>query len=230
MKKFFATLIVLCFMIGSNNVVYALTPTNLETGVRYEGAFVSEVQDVIEVNFDDIANFLRYHAEFHFKMTGEKIVWAICSLDKHRSLQFYIFYNKNAEAYQELINQIDEHVDFIQFGSIWEIDKLDNTREAFEEDKIRAALNTIVPIGNDSEKSYETIKKYNIPIYWSVKESNDLGIFTLDVAIGKYVINLGDSLSKIALRNHTTIGRLLENNSNISNPDVIFAGDYLVIK
>lgn len=229
MRKILA-FVVVCFLVMSSSNVYAMTPTNLETGVDYKGVFVSEVQDVKEVNFNDIVELLKYHAEFHFKMTGEKIVWAICSLDNHKSLQYYIFYDKKAELYQELIKQIDESVDFIQFGSIQDIDKLDNTRETFEEDNVKAALNVIVPVDNDSEKPYKAIKSHNIPVYWSIKESSDLGIFTMEVAVGKYVINLGDSLSQIALRNHTTIERILEKNSNISNPDLIFAGDFLVIK
>ncbi|MCI8641659.1 MAG: LysM peptidoglycan-binding domain-containing protein [Clostridia bacterium] len=54
--------------------------------------------------------------------------------------------------------------------------------------------------------------------------------YILEVAIGKYVINRGDSLSKIAWKNHTTVERLLELNSNIIDPNMIYHGEYLVVK
>lgn len=230
MKKIFATLIVLCFvMVGSSNI-YAITPTDLETGVKYNRVFVSEVQEVTEVNFDDIVEFLRYHAEFHFKMTGEKIVWTICSLDNHKSIQYCIFYDKKAETYQELINQINESVDFIQFGILQDNALLDTTKDEFKEDSVKAALNAIIPIDNDSKKPYESIKKYNLPIYWNIKEGDMEEVYTLEIAVCKYEIKPGDTLSEIAQQHKTTVKRILEKNSNILDPDVIYAGDYLVVK
>lgn len=250
MKKIFATLIVICFiMLGGSNV-YALTPTDLgaEHNNRY---YVSEVQDVSKVKFDEIVDFLETHAKAHFSITGEKITWAICSLNNHRNLQFCIFYDKDTDAYGELISCIDDSVDFIQFGTLQYNEFLDNTKEAFEEDSVNAALNAIIPINTslktyqtgsgekifpcwrlneDKGKIYEEIKSHHIPIYWNIKEADGLGIHTLEVAIGKYVIKPGDTLSEIAMKYPVTMGRLLYKNSNITNPDLIYAGDYLVIR
>lgn len=250
MKKIFATLVVVCFVIISSSKVYALDPTNLETGYNYNRNFVSEVQEVSEVEFDDIVDFLEIHAKEHFRLTGEKITWAILSLNNHKHLQFCIFYDKGTEAYKELINHIDDSIDFVQVGSIQDDEFFDSTELAFQQDSTRAALDAIIPIdvafetyqtrkgeklfphwqlNKDKEKIYEEIKTHNVPIYWEMKKS-DLGIYTLEVAIGKYVIEQGNTLSEIAMKYHVTIGRLLYKNSNITNPNLIYSGDYLVIK
>lgn len=50
------------------------------------------------------------------------------------------------------------------------------------------------------------------------------------VAVGKYVIQPGDTLSEIALRFEASVEKLLDDNQNIINPDLIYAYDYLVIK
>lgn len=222
MKKILATLLFLVICFINSTEVYA---------TAYERYSISEVYDASGVDFNYISNFLDEHAKSHVSKTGEKITWAIISLDNRQSLQFAIFYDANTDMYKELVNSVDDSIDFIQFGVVQNSELLDYTEAAFKEDSIKAALNAIMPIGvGNIEKNYEEIKEHKIPIYWSIKESNELGVYTLEVAIGKYVINRGDTLSTIALRNHTTVERLLEKNSNISNPNLIYAGDYLVIK
>lgn len=250
MKKIFATLVVVCFtLIGSSNV-YALTPADLEANDENR-VFVSEVYEIFEVpSFDYVAEGLQTYAKLHFNATGEKITWAVCSLNHHTALQFYIFYDKGAEEYEELISRIDNSIDFIQFGTLQDISLLESTKVAFENDSLKATLNAIMPIsssnrdgeiwkqGNgeniifhlkfDEEKLYEQIKTHNIPIYWDIKENDET--YSLEVAVGKYVIKTGDTLSEIALEHTITIERLLHKNSNITNPDLIYAGDYLIIK
>ncbi len=48
-------------------------------------------------------------------------------------------------------------------------------------------------------------------------------------AIGNHSINWGDTLSDIAQRYGTSVGALMDANSHISNPDLIFAGGTLSI-
>lgn len=76
---------------------------------------------------------------------------------------------------------------------------------------------------------YDKLTNSNIPIYWNIEESNT-DVFTLEVAVGKYVIQPGDTLSEIALKFGTSVEKLLDDNQNITNPDLIYAYDYLVIK
>ena len=231
MKKFAIVLMILCLALTGSEVVYGQGSADLEIPDNQSSVFVSQEYDSeIEINY--LSEQLKEHAESHFSKTGKKITWAICSLCNHSRIQFYVFYDRGTAAYLELINSIDEDIDFIQFGGLLDIDKLDDTKEAFKNDCVKAALDAVIPVNvnENSSKAYEGIKNSNSPVYWSVKENSELKVFTLEVAVGKYVINLGDTLSVIALRNNTTVERILKKNSNITNADVIFAGDYLVIK
>lgn len=228
MKKIFATLVVVCFVIIRVSKVYALSPVSSVITDNEYRCFASEVYDISEVSFDEIDEGVEEFAKSYFDTTGEKLTWAICSLCNHSKLQLYVFYDKKAEAYQELINQIDESVDFLQFGTLQDNALLNNTKEAFEKDSIKAALNAIIPMDNDMEKPYDTIKRHHLPVYWKIKEGKD--VYTLEVAVCKYIVKPGDTLTKIARQNQTTVERILEKNTNISDPDMICSGDYLVIK
>ena len=67
------------------------------------------------------------------------------------------------------------------------------------------------------------------PIYWHTEDVNT-DKFLLEVAVGKYVIEPGDCLSVLAERFGTTVEQLMADNQNITNPDLIYAGDFLVVK
>lgn len=71
-------------------------------------------------------------------------------------------------------------------------------------------------------------KKHNIPVFWNIEEFSE-DVYTLEVSIGRYNIKEGDTLSEIAQQFNTTIEKLMMQNKNIKDPDVIYAGDYLVI-
>ena len=107
---------------------------------------------------------------------------------------------------------------------------MEATKEAFEKNPRKAALDAIIPASADINKKelYKSFKR-NIPIYWNIKEHNS-GIATLEVAIGRYVIRNRDTLSEIAMRYETTVEEIMYDNENIKNPDLIYEGDYLVIK
>ena len=57
----------------------------------------------------------------------------------------------------------------------------------------------------------------------------DPKFYTVEVAIGKYVIQQGDTLSKIAEQFDTSVDEIMEKNKNIENPDLIYSGNYLCI-
>lgn len=235
MKKLLSTLIAVCYtLLISTSTVYAFTPADLapleETQNRVHDSAVYAISEFS--SFDYVSNVLSKYAQREFETTEKKPTWAIRSLNNHQDLQFHIFYDKKpSEKYEKLINCIDESCDFVQIGGLLDTSVLKDTKEAFESDPVEAALNAIIPIdaSANKEKVYTELRSHNIPIYWEITE-NSSDVFTLEVAIGKYVIQPGDTLSKIALNYQTTVEKLLEDNVNITNPDLIYAGDYIVIK
>ena len=139
-----------------------------------------------------------------------------------------------------------ERVDFIEFGKLYEAKnegEIEALKKTFEKYPVDAALRFIFPIRTiDSEdldsknledyisKLQKDIENRNIPIYWNVKTMKwDPKFYTVEVAIGKYVIQQGDTLSKIAEKFDTSVDEIMEKNKNIENPDLIYAGNYLCI-
>lgn len=88
-----------------------------------------------------------------------------------------------------------------------------------------------IPIDEIDEDDglYNALKEKNIPIYWNIEKEN-ADMFSIEVAVGKYIIQPGDTLSDIALKYDTSVQKLLNDNKNIANPDLIYAYDYLIIK
>lgn len=170
-------------------------------------------------------------AEEKILQNQESPVWAVFSMDAKNEL-FHIFYEKNNEEYARLMNTIDEHTDFVQFGTIVNGSNVDEIRAIFEENPAKAAMNFIMPVGVNYEKGLEHVITHNLPVYWRV-EPVDFGAdgdyFVVEVAIGKYQIQAGDTLENIAKAHSTTVEKLVEDNS-LLNPNRILAGDYLVIK
>lgn len=226
--------VICCFtMVMSKSTVYALSPGDFIGIPEYEdkGPYSYEISDYTDL--EAVSTCIENLARENWDVTGEKIIWAICSLNNHKDLQFYIFYEENEKKYEELLKRTD--CDFIQIGwlltdisDISGISFVQSIREAFEEDALATTLSGIssTNISYDDE-IYEQLK--NLPVYWEITE-NDSDVLALEVAIGKYVIQRGDTLSEIAVSYQTTVDKLLEWNSNISNPDMIYEGDYLVIK
>lgn len=231
MKKIFATVITLFLCFGVYNRVYAFTPADLEpidevdviTSDVYEQAGISKYNA-----FENISNMLKGYCLKEYEETGDKSIWAITSLNNHQKVQYHIFKNKDINDYKKMVNTIDEDVDFIQIATLMDNDILDTVKKSFEKDVTKAALQIILPIDTDYEKVYTDLKETNIPIYWKVEESN-ADVFVIEIAIGKYIIQPGDTLSQIALNYNTSVEKILEDNKNIVNPDLIYAYDYLII-
>lgn len=228
MKKILtAIMVVVCFAFGISSRVYAMTTDDLETLDAGKRIQISEVYELSEFSsFDYVADCLENWAKNQYESNGKRKVWAVSTLNNHQQLKFYIF--DTSVEYEEMVNCFSEDTDFVQIGGLISTTALKEIRKDFEKDPLKSALDTCVN-GNDSlkERIYENIKSHNFPIYWEIKESE---ISTVEVAIGKYVIQKGDTLSEIATKYETTVENLLEWNSNIANPDLIYAGDYLVIK
>lgn len=118
-----------------------------------------------------------------------------------------------------------DNVDIMQIGTLLDNDLLDTVRKSFESDPAKATVEMFMK----DDELYEALKEKNIPIYWNIEEKN-AEICSIEVAVGKYIIKPGDTLSEIALKYDTSVEKILKNNKNISNPDLIYAGDYLIIK
>lgn len=233
MKKIFATLITLCLCFGCSTV-YAFSPDDLTAREDAE-VQTSKMYDSTETDFDYVSNMVKTHCLKQKQQNNTKdqfrLVWTVSSLNHHKDVQYKIFKSKGAETYKEVVSSIDDTYDFIQIGSWFSISAMDELESDFEEDAVKAAIVTVVPMEYQSKDLYNTLKESNLPIYWKIRECNfDDTICTVEIAIGKYVIQPGDTLNTIAKKYNTSVEKILEQNQNITNPNIIYAGDYLVIK
>lgn len=164
------------------------------------------------------------------------ITWYIKSLDNHQNVFARHLPNK-AEVYALHTDRID----FIEFGKLYQAeseDEIETVKKAFEKEPVESAIGFIFPVEACETESLEKytadlrneIVEKKIPIYWNVKTMTwDPNFYVIEVAIGKYVIQQGDTLSQIAEQFDTSVEEIMENNKNIKNPDLIYAGNYLCI-
>ena len=150
------------------------------------------------------------------------INWYIESLDNHQNVFARHLPNK-AEVYALHTNRID----FIEFGKLYQAeseDEIETVKQAFEKDPVESAMGFIFPVETSETEGFEEytadlrneIVEKKIPIYWNVKPMKwDPKFYTVEVAIGKYVIQQGDTLSKIAEQFDTSVDEIMEKNKNI---------------
>lgn len=242
MKKILATAISLCLCFGFCNRVYAFTPADLEpidvlTPADLEPIDKRDVitSDVYEQtaskgnDFESVSNMLKRYCLMQYEESGEKALWTISSLNNHQKVQYNIFKNQKSDDYEKMVNTIDENLDFVQIATLMDNELLNTVKESFEKDAVETSLELILPVDKDYKKVYTDLKESNIPIYWNIEESNT-DVFVIEIAIGKYIIQPGDTLSQIALNYNTSVEKILKDNKNIENPDLIYAYDYLTIK
>lgn len=173
---------------------------------------------------------------FWYKGHGILLTWYIESLDNHQNV-FARYLPNKAEVYALHTDRID----FIEFGKLYQAeseDEIETVKQAFEKNSVDAALKFIFPVEARETEGFEEytadlrneIKEKKIPVYWNVKTMKwDPKFYTVEVAIGKYVIQQGDTLSKIAEQFDTSVDEIMEKNKNIENPDLIYSGNYLCI-
>ena len=99
-----------------------------------------------------------------------------------------------------------DNVDIMQIGTLLDNDLLDTVRKSFESDPAKAT----VEIFMKDDELYEALKEKNIPIYWNIEEKN-AEVCSIEVAVGKYIIKPGDTLSEIALKYDTSVEKILKN-------------------
>lgn len=183
-------------------------------------------------DFETAHTYAEKTAELYHNFYGEDIIWAVYSLNNHQEVRTSFFQKWEFEEFQKLYNRVD--VDFVQIGGFFKAissDEVEHVQESFKKDTVTSALNCIMPVDSNPDVVRKNIEDRNLPIYWRVETTEwDATIYTVEVAIGKYEITNGDTLSSIAEKHNKTVDEILDWNRNITNPDVIYAGDFLVIK
>ena len=85
-------------------------------------------------------------------------------------------------------------------------------------------------MNHHKDVQYKIFKSKGAETYKENECDFDDTICTVEIAVSKYVIQPGDTLNTIAEKYNTSVEELLKQNQNITNANIIYAGDYLVIK
>ena len=227
MKKILATVLTIVFVFSISCPVYAaVTPADLE-GKTNDVVRISKVYSREDLSFHYLEELLK---EAAINGNGSNPLWVITSLNNQQNYQFYYFPNRSLEEvktyyYDNFLNDIDESVDFIQTGVVMD----SFHRESIEDGLENAPFETAINLLNAVEKDVAFSISESLPVYWNIQDIN-FESFILEIAIGKYEIKPGDCLSVLAEQFDTTVKLLMSNNQNIFDPDLIYAGDFLVIK
>lgn len=154
-------------------------------------------------------------------------IWFIASENCHTEAEYHFSTDKEKEDLSWEYNWVesDSQTDFVQVGTYMDNRLRANLEEAFKTDPQKAVKDVL----SSAEEKFAVEIDSAQPIYWHTEDVNT-DKFLLEVAVGKYVIEPGDCLSVLAERFGTTVEQLMADNQNITNPDLIYAGDFLVVK
>ena len=154
-------------------------------------------------------------------------IWFIASENCHTEAEYHFSTDKEKEDLSWEYNWVesDSQTDFVQVGTYMDNRLRANLEEAFKTDPQKAVKDVL----SSAEEKFAVEIDSAQPIYWHTEDVNS-DKFLLEVAVGKYVIEPGDCLSVLAERFDTTVEQLMADNQNITNPDLIYAGDFLVVK
>lgn len=154
-------------------------------------------------------------------------IWFIASENCHTEAEYHFSTDKEKKdlAWEYNWVESDSKTDFVQVGTYMDNRLRANLEEAFKTDPQKAVKDVL----SSAEEEFTVEIDSAQPIYWHTEDVNT-DKFLLEVAVGKYVIEPGDCLSVLAERFGTTVEQLIADNQNITNPDLIYAGDFLVVK
>lgn len=154
-------------------------------------------------------------------------IWFIASENCHTEAEYHFSTDKEKKdlAWEYNWVESDSKTDFVQVGTYMDNRLRANLEEAFKTDPQKAVKDVL----SSAEEEFTVEIDLAQPIYWHTEDVNT-DKFLLEVAVGKYVIEPGDCLSVLAERFGTTVEQLMADNQNITNPDLIYAGDFLVVK
>lgn len=154
-------------------------------------------------------------------------IWFIASENCHTEAEYHFSTDKEKKdlAWEYNWVESDSKTDFVQVGTYMDNRLRANLEEAFKTDPQKAVKDVL----SSAEEEFTVEIDSAQPIYLHTEDVNT-DKFLLEVAVGKYVIEPGDCLSVLAERFGTTVEQLMADNQNITNPDLIYAGDFLVVK
>lgn len=154
-------------------------------------------------------------------------IWFIASENCHTEAEYHFSTDKEKKdlAWEYNWVESDSKTDFVQVGTYMDNRLRANLEEAFKTDPQKAVKDVL----SSAEEEFTVEIDSAQSIYWHTEDVNT-DKFLLEVAVGKYVIEPGDCLSVLAERFGTTVEQLMADNQNITNPDLIYAGDFLVVK
>lgn len=227
MKKIMTALLV-CLVIGAFATVSqanTIENKNLEDYIQENGEFTSAMYETENSGyFDEVADSIKEFAVKYYRSTGEKIVWTTKSLDSHQKVQVSMI--KLKEATPEKI--FSGESDFVQVGFFINPNYVEETRAAFEKDPIKAAVNALL-LQTDTNIDIDKIcKEKQLPVYWKIDHHGG-DVYSLEIAIGKYIVQDGDTIYSVAKRYGLSYQKLMDMNQNLINADEIYVGDYLVV-
>lgn len=227
MKKILATVLTIVFVFSISCPVYAaVTPADLE-GESNDIVRISKVYSQKDLSFQHLETLLE---EAAVNGNGPNPLWVILSLNNHQECQFYYFPDRESDGvesyyYNTFWNNTNKDVDFFQTGVVMDSRHRESIEAGLENAPLETAINLINAV--DEDETFSASKC--LPVYWNIQDI-DSESFILEIAIGKYAIKPGDCLSILAEQFDTTVKQLMGNNQNIFDPDLIYAGDFLVIK
>ena len=222
MKKGFATVVTggLLITIGLVN-----TPMNVEAS----SAVSIETSDGDYSTMGFGGTFQEMEAEVQERLNEgpDNPIWFIASENCHTEAEYHFSTDKEKEdlLWEYDWVESDSDTDFVQVGTYMDKRLRANLEESFKNNPQKAVKDVL----SSAKVELKVETSPDKPIYWHT-EDVDSDKFLLEVAVGKYEIKYGDCLSVIAERFNTSVEQLMADNQNIVDPDLIYAGDFLVIK
>lgn len=222
MKKGFATVVTggLLITIGLVN-----TPMNVEAS----SAVSIETSDGDYSTMGFGGTFQEMEAEVQERLNEgpDNPIWFIASENCHTEAEYHFSTDKEKEdlLWEYDWVESDSDTDFVQVGTYMDNCLRANLEESFKNNPQKAVKDVL----SSAKVELKVETSPDKPIYWHT-EDVDSDKFLLEVAVGKYEIKYGDCLSVIAERFNTSVEQLMADNQNIVDPDLIYAGDFLVIK
>ena len=219
MKKILSTLVT-CILLG----IIISSPITVEASavsVRYaDGNYYSN-------GFGETFRNLKSDIRERLSEGHESPIWILASKNCHTEAEYHFSSDKENEnlSWEYDWTTLKNETDFVQVGTYMDARQRASLDTAFQTDPQKAVKDVLT---SDKEGPSVEIAP-DKPIYWHT-EDVDADKFLLEVAVGKYVIEPGDCLSVIAERFNTSVEKLMADNQNIVDPDLIYAGDFLVVK
>ena len=222
MKKVLATIVTCGLVIGISLVS---SPLKVEAA----SAVTIKASDGDYSTMGFAGTFYEMESEVRERLAEghENPIWFIVSEKSHKDAEYHFSTNKEKEDLQWEFDWVesDSETDFVQVGTYMDNRLRANLEEAFQNDPQKAVKDVLSSAGEEFSVEIAPDK----PIYWHTEEVN-ADKFLVEVAVGKYIIEPGDCLSVLAERFNTSVEKLMADNQNIVDPDLIYAGDFLVVK